>query len=140
MTVFEVDPIQGVLNRDSSRPHYSDKAEVSPYGKSFNDSNISAEAMSTHFPFCSFGLKLHIFYSKSFKNRFGTGTKSKYEVVLIFEYNFYSIFHELIYTEFIHLWDIPRLTLHGHHWIPKWCLLMILNILKTRSILKTESK
>ena len=67
MTVFEVDPIQGVLKQDGSRPHYSDKAEVSPYWKSFNDSNISAEAMSTHFPFCSFGLKLHIFYSKSFK-------------------------------------------------------------------------
>ena len=115
MTVFEVDPIQGVLKQDGSRPHYSDKAEVSPYRRSFNDSNISAEAMSTHFPFCSFGLKLHIFYSKSFKNRFGTGTKSKYEVVLIFEYNFYSIFHELICTELIHLWDIPKLILHGHH-------------------------
>ena len=116
MTVFEVDSIEAVLDQDGLRPHYSDKAEVSPYGKSFNDSNISAEAMSTHFPFCSFGLKLHIFYSKSFKNRFGTGTKSKYEVVVIFEYNyFYSISHELIYTELIHLWDIPRLILHGHH-------------------------
>ena len=116
MTVFEVDSIEAVLDQDGLRPHYSDKAEVSPYGKSFYDSNISAEAMSTHFPFCSFGLKLHIFYSKSFKNRFGTGTKSKYEVVVIFEYNYlYSIFHEPIYTELIHLWDIPRLILHGHH-------------------------
>ena len=88
MTVFKVDPIQGVLNRDISRPHYSDKAEVSPYGKSFNDGNISVEAMSTDFKSNGFGLKLHIFYSKSFKNRFGSGTKSKYEVVLIFEYNF----------------------------------------------------
>ena len=85
MTVFEVDPIQGVLKRDGSRPH---QAEVSPYGKSFNDGNISVEAMSTDFKSNGFGLKLHIFYSKSFKNRFGSGTKSKYEVVLIFEYNF----------------------------------------------------
>ena len=81
MTMFEVDPIHGVLDRDGSKPRHYDHAEVSPYGKSFVDSNISAEAMLSDFPSNGFGLKLHIFYSRSFKKLFGSGTKSKYEVI-----------------------------------------------------------
>jgi hypothetical protein len=80
MTIFEVDPVHGVQDRNGSRPHYPDSLEVSPFGKSFVESNISAAAMNTNFPSAGFGLKLHIFYSKSFKNKFGSGTKSKYEV------------------------------------------------------------
>ena len=86
MTMFEVDPIQGVLDRDGSRPHYPDIVEVSPYGKSFIESNISAAAMVTDYPSVGFGLKLHIFYSKSFKDKLESGTKSKYEVVLVTDY------------------------------------------------------
>ena len=85
MTTFEVDPVHGVQDRDGSRPHYPDSVEVSPFGKSFVESNISAAAMNTDFPSAGFGLKLHIFYSKSFKNTYGSGTKSKYDVFLIFE-------------------------------------------------------
>jgi hypothetical protein len=80
MTIFEVDPVHGVQDRNGSRPHYPNSLEVSPFGKSFVESNISAAAMNTNFPSAGFGLKLHIFYSKSFKNKFGSGTKSKYEV------------------------------------------------------------
>ena len=83
MTTFEVDQVHGVQDRDGSRPHYPDEAEVSPFGKSFVESNISAAAMATDFPSAGFGLKLHVFYSKSFKNKFGSGTNSKYEVVRI---------------------------------------------------------
>ena len=108
MSMFEVDPIQGVLDRDGSRPHYPDIVEVSPYGKSFVESNFSAAAMATDYPSMGFGLKLHIFYSKSFKNKLGSGTKSKYEVVLVFENNFYLIFKILF--PYLHRID----TIMGH--------------------------
>jgi hypothetical protein len=80
MTMFEVDPIQGVQDRAGSRHHIPDIVEISPYGKSFVKSNISTPA--TNFPSDGFDLKLHIFYSKSFKDKFGSGTKSKYVAVL----------------------------------------------------------
>ena len=83
--MFEVHPTQGVQDRDGSRHHYPDIAEISPYGKSFVESNISTAAMAMKFPSEGFDLKLHIFYSKSFNNKFGSGTKSKYVLVLIFE-------------------------------------------------------
>ena len=76
MTMFEVDPIQGVQDRAGSRHHIPDIVEISPYGKSFVKSNISTPA--TNFPSDGFDLKLHIFYSKSFNDKFGSGTKSKY--------------------------------------------------------------
>ena len=86
MTLFEVHPIQGVQDRDRSRHHYQeDIVEISPYGESLVESNVSTAAMATDFPSEGFGLKLHIFYNKSFTNKFGSGTKSKYVLVLIFE-------------------------------------------------------
>ena len=79
MTMFEVDPIHGVIERKerSETPHYFDHAGVSPWGKSFNESDIPTSAMNTEYPSEGFGLKLHVFYSKSFKDEFGSGTKSK---------------------------------------------------------------
>ena len=91
MTMFEVDPIQGVQDRVESRHHIPDIVEISPYGKSFVKSNISTVA--ANFPSDGFNLKLHIFYSKSFKNKFGSGTNSKYVAVLIFERFFFFIFN-----------------------------------------------
>ena len=105
-TIFEVDPIQGVQDRVGSRHHIPDIVEISPYGKSFVKSNISTAA--TDFPSDGFGLKLHVFYSKSFNDKFGSGTKSKYVAVLTFERYFYFIFDVPLYTGLIHLWDILR--------------------------------
>ena len=106
MTMFEVDPILGVQDRAGSKHHIPDIVEISPYGKSFVKSNISNVA--TKFPVDGFDLKLHIFYSKSFKDRFGSGTNSKYVAVLIFEIYFNFIFDVPFYTGLIHLWDILR--------------------------------
>ena len=105
-TMFEVDPILGVQDRAGSKHHIPDIVEISPYGKSFVKSNISTVA--TKFPSDGFDLKLHIFYSKSFKDKFGSGTNSKYVAVLIFETYFYLIFDVPFYTGLIHLWDILR--------------------------------
>ena len=122
MTMFEVHPIQGVLDRDISRQHYPDEFDVSSYRDGFVKSNISTAAMTTNFPSDGFDLKLHIFYSKYFKDKFGAGTESKYVAVVIFErpllfYFFY--FHVPLYTGLLHLWDILRPLCHGHHWMPK---------------------
>jgi hypothetical protein len=106
MTMFEVDPIQGVQDRIGSRHHIPDIVEISPYGKSFVKSNISFAA--TDFPSDGFDLKLHVFYSKSFNDKFGSGTKSKYVSVLNFKRYFYFIFDVPLYTGLIHLWDILR--------------------------------
>jgi len=79
-TMFEVDPIQGVQDRVGSRHHIPDIVEISPYGKSFVKSNISIAA--TNFPSNGFDLKLHVFYSKSFNDKFGSGTKSKIDTLM----------------------------------------------------------
>ena len=80
--MFEVHPKQGVLEQDGSIQHYPEKIVDLPYGKGFVKSNISTAAMKTNFPSKGFDLKLHIFYSKSFKDRFVSGTESKYVSVL----------------------------------------------------------
>ena len=82
MTMFDVHPKQGVLEQDGSRQHYPEKIVDLQCGKGFVKSNISTAAMATNFPSEGFDLKLHIFYSKSFKDKFGSGTKSKYVAVL----------------------------------------------------------
>ena len=85
MTMFEVHPILGVQERDDSRHHYQDIVEISPYGKSFIENNISFATKAPNFPTQGFDLNLRIFYSRSFKNKFGSGTESKYVPVLIYE-------------------------------------------------------
>ena len=92
MTMFEVHPIQGVLDRDISRQHYPDEFDVSSYRDGFVKSNISTAAMTTNFPSDGFDLKLHIFYSKYFKDKFGAGTESKYVAVVIFERPLFFMF------------------------------------------------
>ena len=106
MTMFEVHPILGVQERDGSRRHYPDIVEISPYGKSFIEKNISIASKAPDYPSQGFDLNLRIFYSKSFKNKFGSGTESKYVPVLIFERQFYFIFHAPLYTGLLNLWNI----------------------------------
>jgi hypothetical protein len=108
MTMFEVHPILGVQERDGSRLRYPDLVEISPYGKSFIENNISIASKAPNFPSQGFDLSLRIFYSRSFKNKFGSGTESKYVPVLIFERQFYFNFHAPLYTGLLNLWNILR--------------------------------
>ena len=81
-SLFIVHPTEGTsrhTRNDKERPHVPDKCTLGPNGKSFQDTDmpVAIGAMTTY-PDNGFDLKIHVFYSKSFADRFGPDPLTKY--------------------------------------------------------------
>ena len=79
-SLFIVHPTEGTsrhMHYDKERPAIPDKVSLGPNGKSFQETEMPVGAMTT-FPDNGFDLKIHVFYSKSFADRFGPDPLTKY--------------------------------------------------------------
>ena len=79
-SLFVVHPTEGTsrhVRHDKDRPLIPDQVSIGPNGKSFQETGIPVGAV-TSYPVNGFDLKLHIFYSKSFSDKFSPNPLTKY--------------------------------------------------------------